>query len=212
MRIKWIEIAVVFVAMIALGGATAAAQTTDIAGSFYATLNGGTQTGNGTVQTSPTSEGGLMEIRHIQKNPLIGYELSYSFNTATQTYALVPGCTAFQCNNPPVNGTETVKGTANQVGLAWVPTFKFGNLRPFGVAGLGFYIDTPSTDIGYLNTVVRPMYIVGGGVDWGLLPHAGLRLQYREELFKAPNLDDRYNTTGEFTYSSMPMVGFYFTL
>jgi len=200
MRIKWIEIAVVLVAMIALGGVTAAAQT-DIAGSFYETLNGGSKTGNGTVQTSPNSQGGLMELRHIQKNPLIGYELSYSFNLATQTYANVPNCsptTYFQCNNP--------------VGISWVPTFKVGNLRPFGVAGVGFYIDTPSIDIGYLNTTVRPMYIFGGGLDWGLLPRGGLRLQYREEMFKDPNLDDRYNTTGEFNYSSMPMVGFYFTL
>ena len=211
MRIKWIEIAVVLVAMIALGGVTAAAQT-DIAGSFYATLNGGAKTGNGTVQTSPNSEGGLMELRHIQKNPLIGYELSYSYNLANQTYAVQPGCTEFQCYNPPVQGTETVKGNANQVGISWVPTMKIGNLRPFGVAGLGFYINTPSTDIGYLNTAVRPMYILGGGLDWGLMPHAGLRLQYREEMFKNPNLDDRYNTTGLFTYASMPMVGFYFTL
>jgi Outer membrane protein beta-barrel domain len=207
MRIKWIEIAVVFVAMIALGGATAVAQT-DVAGSFYDMLNGGTKTGNGTVQTSPSGMGGIMELRHIQKNPLIGYELSYSYNLANQTYAPETGNCGYQCSNQ----AETVKGNANQVGIEWVPSMKIGNLRPFGVAGMGFYINTPSVDIGYLNTVVRPMYIYGAGLDWGLLPHAGLRLQYRGEMFKAPNLDDRYNTTGVFTHASLPMIGFYFTL
>ncbi|MGH9606011.1 MAG: outer membrane beta-barrel protein [Terracidiphilus sp.] len=204
---KWIEIAVVFIAMIALGTMTASAQFS-IAGSFYESLNGGTKTGNGTVQTSPSSPGGLMEMRYIQKNPLIGYELSYSYNLANQTYAPQTGNCGYQCGN----AAETVKGNTNQVGLAWVPSLKMGNLRPFGVAGLGFYINTPSIDIGYLNTTVRPTYIFGGGADWGILPHAGIRLQYREEMFKAPNLDDRYNTTGVFTYASMPMVGFYFTL
>lgn len=207
MRMKWIEIAAVLFGVFVLGGAVANAQFT-VAGSFYDSFNGGTKTGNGTVQTSPSALGGMMELRNTQKNPLIGYELSYSFNPANQTYAPQAGNCGYQCGNAP----ETVDGSANQVGLAWVPSMKVGNLRPFGVAGVGFYINTPKVNIGYLNTTVRPMWIYGIGVDWGLLPHAGLRLQYRGETFKAPNLDDRYNTTGVFTNASMPMVGFYFTL
>ncbi|MGH9600400.1 MAG: outer membrane beta-barrel protein [Terracidiphilus sp.] len=207
MQRKWIEFAVLLIAIFALGGIAAGAQT-DVAGSFYATLNGGTKTGNGTVQTSPNSEGGLMEIRHIQKNPLIGYELFYSYNLANQTYAPETGNCGYQCGNSP----ETVKGNTNQTGLAWVPTMKVGNLRPFAVAGFGFYINTPSKDIGYLNTAIRPMWVYGAGVDWGFLPRAGLRLQYRGEMYKDPNLDDRFNTTGAFIHASMPLVGFYFTL
>ena len=207
MRMKWIGIAVVFVAIFALSATTAGAQAS-IAGSFYESLNGGTKTGNGTVQTSPNSPGGIMEIRYILKNPLIGAEISYSYNKANQTYAPQAGNCGYQCGN----AAETVDGSASQVGISWVPSMKIGNLRPFGVAGLGFNINSPKVNIGYLNTSLRPLYIFGGGLDWGILPHAGLRVQYREELFKAPNLDDRYNTTGVFTYSSLPMVGFYFTL
>ncbi|HUA99610.1 MAG TPA: outer membrane beta-barrel protein [Terracidiphilus sp.] len=207
MRTKRIEITVVLMAATVLGCSIARAQT-DIAGSFYEMLNGGTKTGNGTVQSSPNSQGGMMELRHIQKNPLIGYELTYGFNEANQTYAPETGNCGFQCGNAP----ETVKGNASQVGIDWVPTFKAGKLQAFGVAGLGFYINTPSVDIGYLNTTVRPMWVYGAGIDWGLTRRAGIRLQYRGEMFKDPNLDDRYNTTGQFVHASLPMVGFYFTL
>ena len=207
---KWIEIAVVSIVMMALGGMTASAQFT-VAGSFYESFNGGTKTGNGTVQTSPNSAGGMMELRNIQKNPLIGYELSYSYNPANQTYATQP---APNCGYECYLGTtpETVKAYADQAGISWVPSMKVGNLRPFGVAGVGAFVDTNSVSLGNLGTVVRPMWIYGAGVDWGFLKKGGLRLQYRGELYKDPNLDHRYTTTGAFVDAAMPMVGFYFTL
>jgi len=45
-----------------------------------------------------------------------------------------------------------------------------------------------------------------------LLPHIGLRLQFRGNLYKAPDLTTLYGSTGAFTRTSEPMVGVYFRL
>ena len=66
-----------------LSGTLAHAQF-DVAGSFYQTFNTST-TGQGTVQKPSNSPGGLLEMRYIDK-PLLGFELSYSFNPADESF------------------------------------------------------------------------------------------------------------------------------
>jgi len=58
----------------------------------------------------------------------------------------------------------------------------------------------------------KPMFVYGTGLDWGLLPHLGLRLQYRGNLYKAPDLTTVYTSTGAFTHTAEPMLGVYFRL
>jgi len=205
MAAKWLRIAVVLIGTVTLGGAAAGAQT-DVGASFYGTFTGSTQ-GDGTAQKPSNSAGGMLEIRHIS-NPFLGYEVTYSFNPANQSYAPVAGSCGFLCSNQP----ETLTAKANQVAIDWIGSMKRGNLRPFVVGGLGFFITVPSLALGNINTVVRPMYVYGGGFDWGMLPHIGLRIQYRGDVYKAPNLDSNYAATGAFTQTAEPMAGIYFRL
>lgn len=58
----------------------------------------------------------------------------------------------------------------------------------------------------------KPVFVYGVGLDWGLLPHLGLRLQYRGNLYKAPDLTTVYTSTGAFTHTAEPMIGVYFRL
>ncbi len=186
-------------------GASAGHAQTDGAASVYRTFNTST-TGNGTHQTPSNSMGGMLELRHIQ-SPFIGYEVTYSYNPNNQTYAPVIGSCGYFCST----GTLAQKAYQNEVGLDWVVSMKTANFRPFAVGGLGFMITVPST-YGYaLNTIVRPTYIYGGGVDWGS-PRLGLRIQYRGNLYKAPNVSGAYQTTGVFTQTGEPMIGVYFHL
>ena len=76
-----------------LGAAAAGAQVreavgavtkTDVAVSLYGAFSG-TTNGNGTTQSPSNAAGGLIEVRHIV-NPIIGFEGTYSFNRANQTY------------------------------------------------------------------------------------------------------------------------------
>ncbi len=94
---------------------------TDVAASFYGAFTGTTE-GNGTIQSPSNSAGGFLELRHIS-NPLIGYELNYSFNRANQSYNLT-----------------SVKATANEVGANWVVSVPVLMFRPFVVAGGGLHL------------------------------------------------------------------------
>ena len=179
---------------------------TDLGVSVYRTFTASTM-GNTTQQTPSNGNGAMVEFRHIE-SPLVGYEVSYGFNQADQTYAPNPGACGFDCNNPKV----TRPADASQVGLDWIASMNRGHVSPFAVGGLGFFIVAPTQNLPPLNTVVRIMYTFGGGVDVGLLPHAGLRLQYRDNLYKAPDVDIDYGATDKFTQTGDAEVGVYFRL
>src|ERR1700689_2792882 len=72
-----------FAGLIAMFGAVAQAQTS-IALGLYGAFNGAT-TGSGTNESPANQAGGLFEFRQI-KNPLVGYEATYSYNRADQGY------------------------------------------------------------------------------------------------------------------------------
>jgi opacity protein-like surface antigen len=219
------QFAVFVIAMAALCGATAGAQTaapqtttaqapaarsdmaeTDLGLSFYRTFTASTS-GN-TVTQKPSNGGGAMvEFRHIQ-SPFIGYEITYGFNRANQTLGPTPGACGFNCSLPTVTRTTD----ASMVGLDWIASMKRGAISPFAVGGLGFFIAAPTQNLPPLNTVVRIMYTYGGGLDVGVLPHAGLRLQYRGNVYKAPDVDVDYGATDKFTQTGAAEVGVYFHL
>ncbi len=182
----------------------AARAQTDVALSAYRAFNTST-TGNGTVQVPTDSIGGMFELRHIT-SPIIGYELTYAFNPDNQSLSPEVGACTYECGNPP----EKITTRAHEVALDWVVSKKFGSLRPFAVGGLGFFIAVPSGDLYDLNTIVRPAFVIGGGVDWDFAARFGLRFQYRDNLYKTPNITGIYYTTGVYTQTAEPMGGAFF--
>jgi opacity protein-like surface antigen len=228
-----------FVAIAALAVAlfTLPAQAqTDVAGSVYGAFSGSTN-GNGTIQSPSNQAGGLIELRHIA-NPILGFEATYSFNRANQAYATG----AVVCPVNPVSGcatsTEPVSANAHEITGDWVPSVHIANLRPFAVLGVGVLLDVPTsgqatvttvtngcpecaiptqattitTSISPTQTSTKGVYVYGAGLDWGLLPHIGLRLQYRGNLYSAPNVSKYFSSTNTFTHSAEPMIGVYFKL
>jgi hypothetical protein len=195
---------------ILLSGAMAQAQT-DVALSGYGTFTSST-TGNGTHQTPTNSEGGLFEWRHIV-NPLVGYEFELSFNPANQSY-INPSATPPTCYPTGTTGSTCqplkVSGAATQFGGVWVVSKKFGNVRPFALGGAGFIVTVPGSSPYSANSVMRPDFIYGGGVDWSFTPHFGLRLQVRGNMSKAPNLSDIFNATTKYTQVYEPMGGVFY--
>jgi hypothetical protein len=208
----WMQGAFVVVVAAALCGATAQAQT-DVALSGYRTITS-SSSGSGTKQTPTDSEGGLIEWRHIQ-NPLVGYEFEVSFNPANESY-IAPSATPPSCfptgptGTPPNCQPLKVSGKATQFGVNWVLSKKIGNVRPFALGGIGLMVTVPGSSPYSVNTVVRPDFIYGGGVDWTFLPHFGLRLQVRGNMTKAPNLSDLFNSTTKYTQIYEPMAGVFY--
>ena len=208
MRTNWIRTAPFLIGLALWAAAPAIAQT-DLALNFYGTFNG-TSNGNGTMQSPSNSAGGLVELRHIA-NPLIGYEATYAYNRSNQVYS----STSFACPvdavppcNPPT--PVAVPANAHEITADWIVSVHVANLRPFGLVGAGVLLNVPAGSPSNTSTSTKPVYVYGAGLDWGVLPHLGLRFQYRGNLYQAPNLTKLYTSTNAFTHTAEPMIGAYF--
>jgi len=227
MGLKWKPAVLTAIAIAAVSGAAGHAQTGadsqaqpnstrrapanvsdsqfDIGVSVYGTMND-SSTGNGTQQDTTNSAGGMLEGRYIHSS-LVGFEMTYGFNPANQTISPASNCsTYYTCNYAKT--PLTVR--ASEVAMDWVFSKKFGDIRPFAVAGLGFFITSPGRSTYEVNTVVRGTYIAGGGVDVGVTQHLGVRAQVRDNIYKAPNLSAFYPATGVYTHTLEPAVGVFY--
>ena len=213
MESRWMLSVLLLVgAGLACASSKAALAQTDVAGSLYGAFNG-TTNGNGTVESPSNSAGALLEVRHIS-NPLVGYEGTYSYNRANQVYSTSPiFCPA---PGPCPTTFATVSANAHELAADWVASVKVSSLKPFALAGGGILFDVPagtpggtSVNLG-TSTSTKPVFVYGAGLDWGLLPHLGLRFQFRGNLYKAPNLTKLFTSTGAFTHTSEPMIGAFF--
>lgn len=195
--------------LIACTSSAAHAQT-DLALSVYGSFPGATN-GNGVAESPSNAAGGIVELRHI-RNPIIGYEATYSWNRANQSYSsasdVCPVATP-QCN--PSQSTS-VSANAHEITGDWVASLKVAQFRPFALAGVGVLLNQPSGDQANTTSDTKGVFVYGAGLDWGLLPHLGVRLQYRGNLYKAPDLTSLYTSTNAFTHTSQPMIGVYFRL
>lgn len=174
----------------------------DIGVSGYEALNSAT-TANGVTQTPSNSPGGMVEFRRIQ-SPLVGYELTYGYNPADEVIGST-GC-GQSC---PIPAQHLTSG-ASLVGLDWILSKKFGNLRPFFAGGLGFFIDEPGRSTYGINDTVRIAWLYGGGVDFAISRHLGVRAQYRALTYHVPNLSMFFPAQGIYTTTSEPMGGVFY--
>jgi opacity protein-like surface antigen len=197
---------------------------TDLAISGYGAFNQST-TGKTTIQ-KPFDQGGfLIEARHIS-NPIVGYEVTYAFNRANQAYATNSAgqaCPAFGCSS---TSSASVQANAHEVTADWVASLKILNFRPFALAGGGVVVTSPqgasltqvtcnvltslcssTTGSTPTQTQAKAMFVYGAGLDWTVVPHLGLRFQYRGRVYKAPDLVNAFSSTDKFTRTSEPVLG-----
>jgi hypothetical protein len=202
--------ALIFIGLVGLGSIAAFAQAeaaraisrTDIGVSLYGAFSGAT-TGNNVQQSPSNSAGGMIEVRHIV-NPIFGYEGTYSFNRGNQTYTSCPSLFNPLCEKIPV------LANAHEVSGDWVASLKVSNLRPFALAGVGFLFDVPASGQTGSTISSKPLFVYGAGLDWGILPHLGIRGQFRGNVYRAPDLTTAIGSTGAFMHTSEPMIGAYF--
>jgi hypothetical protein len=220
-----------------LGTATTNAQT-DVAASLYGAFTGttsGSTSANGAAQSPSNAAGGMLEVRHIV-HPWMGFEGTYSLNRANQSYS---SSTLAVCGVCTASTSWTaVSNNAHEVSGDWVASLKIMNFRPFALAGGGILFNQPADGQATTTTLVtgcgggnpsctvgqvtssttgttsatKPVFVYGAGLDWGLLPHIGLRFQFRGNLYQAPNLTKLYTSTSAFTRTAEPMIGVYFRL
>ncbi len=219
---------------VALGSASLHAQT-DVAANLYATINKSTNGTSsyivpgsysptfGVSQTTRNSVGVMLEVRHFFA-PLIGIEATYSFHPANQKYGFAPTPQKYSGAVSPAS-FASVSARAQQFTVDWIPSMKIGKLRPFGVAGVGALWVSPSSSQVPVSNIFTPgntssstssVYVYGAGLDIATLPHLGLRLQYRGDIYKAPDLlvttTQVDGNTNSWTHTAEPMIGVYFRL
>lgn len=215
MHKKWAQAAILALSSMALGSVTAGAQAvpdtglsrTDVSLSLYGAFSG-TTTGDGVMQSPSNAAGGILEVRHIE-NPLIGFEGTYSFNRANQKYSPTEVTCGLLCG--PIT-PATVSADAHELTGDYLASLKIANLRPFALAGAGLLFNEPSSGQTDTTSSTKPVFVYGAGLDWGLLPHIGVRLQYRGNLNKTPDLTKLYGSSGVFTHTAEPMIGVYLRL
>jgi len=201
---------------------------TSVALGVYGAFNG-TTSGDGTEQSPANQAGGLFEFRQI-KNPLVGYEATYSYNRGDQSFSnslSSPPCPTSGCSV----STAAIANNAHEVTGDWIVSLHGANLRPFALAGGGLLLNVPSggtvttttcstttslcsqvTTAAATRTSTEGIFSYGAGLDWELLPHLGLRFQYRGNLYKAPVIANAFSSTNAFTHNAEPVIGIYFRL
>ena len=187
--------------MFAWMGLSGARAQTDIAASIYGAFNGKV-TGDGVVQSPSNAPGVLVELRHIS-NPLLGLELTYSFNRSDQTYNQGAVCQALNCPT----GATFVPSNAHEVTADYLISFKVLNLRPFVLAGGGLLFNQPTNPDSTTQNSTQGVIVYGAGLDFTVLPHIGVRGQYRGNVYKAPQLVKAFSSTNAFATTSEPMLG-----
>jgi opacity protein-like surface antigen len=186
----------------AFGAASVHAQT-DVALSLYGAFSGTTRNGSDT-QSPSNSAGGMIELRHIS-NPLVGYDVTYSYNRANQSYFNPLPCS----EGNTACSWQAISANAHELTADWVASVHLANLRPFALAGVGLLLNEPAGSQSGTTSSTKPVFVYGAGLDWGLLPHIGLRFQYRGNLYKAPDLTTVFKSTNAFTQTAEPMIGAY---
>ncbi len=218
-----IVLAVLFLAFPVCAFASQTDAAVSIYGAFSGTTTSGAQSTN--AQTPANAAGGMIELRHLV-HPWLGYEATYSFNRANQNYTnqLFLPCPTGSGNCPDILGSS-ISANAHEITGDWVFSLKLLNLHPFAVVGAGVLIDVPTggnyavyypssssllSSSPATSTAVKPVFVYGAGFDWGLLPHLGLRFQYRGNVSRAAALTSVVQSTNAFMNTSEPMIGAYF--
>lgn len=223
-----------FLALLLCFGSHSIWAQTDVAASVYGVFSpsvSSSPTSADMTAISPSNAAGfLFELRHI-KNPIFGYEATYSFNRANQSYShtFYPPCPALQGSCGPTRLLAAIPANAHEVTADWLVSLKLASFRPFALAGGGLLLTVPrsgsvpatslcgtalsgcsgSTTLSTTRHTTG-VFVYGLGVDWALLPHIGLRFQYRGNVYKAPNLVKSFSSLDRFTHNAEPMAGVFF--
>ena len=173
-------------------------------------------TGSGTPTSGPVNQtvtlrtsntvGVLLNLRYI-KSPWLGFEGNYTYARYTENFnplgAPPPGA-------PSAGGGIQTNASEYTLGYVAHPPL-VPVIHPFVSAGLGTIAFRPTPYGGQqLNTQARMAYYYSIGAEKSVLsPHFGIRAQFRQVFFLAPDFGQNYLTIKHHTSTFEPGIGFY---
>lgn len=167
-------------------------------GSFTKDVSGTNELGVALTQQTSHTVGALVQIRYT-KSPWIGGEFNYGYARYTQNFSSYI--------------TTGVQANANEYSLGYVahPAHLILGMQPFFGGGVGATAFRPTPNGGEgLPEKARMTYYYDAGLEKVVLgDHFGLRAQFRQTFFKAPDFGQNYLTIQKQTYTIEPAAGFF---
>lgn len=145
--------------------------------------------------------GPLITIRYI-KSPLLGVEFNYGYARYTDTFT--------PYGAQPTVGVQQNAAEYTLGYVAHLPRPVFG-VSPFVAVGAGTTDFRPTSGGGnQLLPQARATYYYSIGAEANVLsPHFGLRAQFRQAFFKAPDFETNFLTIQQHTSTLEPGFGFF---
>jgi len=157
---------------------------------------------NGTLEHSTDTGGFLLNYRfHI--NGWLAAEASYGYDRNTQESFSSAGNPAIQANVHQATGA-----------LVLDLPISVHRMRPYVLAGAGALVFDPTGNAGGFvsgaQRQARPAFVYGGGVDYRLVRHVALRLEYRGFVYDRPDFGIATLSSNITTHTAEPSAGLVF--
>jgi opacity protein-like surface antigen len=157
--------------------------------------------GNG-ITDHATRSGGLLAGYAFNLNRWAAVEGDYGYSRNTQTYSGLFGTSAIQA------GVHELMG----VFLLRIPA-GVSRVRPYALAGTGALRFNPTSNLGNTPGALvqsKGVFVYGGGVNFDVARHMGVRAEYRGLLAKVPDFKLTGLTLGTMNHIAQPSVGIFF--
>ena len=157
---------------------------------------------NGTQEHSSNTGGFLVNYRfHI--NGWLAAEASYGYDRNTQQDFTPGGNFGIQANVHQATGALVVN----------LPV-SVHRMRPYVLAGAGALVFDPTGNAGGFvsgaERQARPAFVYGGGVDYRLVRHVALRVEYRGFVYDRPDFGIAVLSSNITTHTAEPSAGLVF--
>ena len=154
---------------------------------------------NGTFQHS-TDTGGVLVNYRFHFNSWLAAEASYGYQRNTQQNFTPGGEFGIQTNVHQATGALVVN----------LP-FSVARMKPYVLAGAGALVFDPTGNQGGfvpgVQEQARPAFVYGGGVDYRLVRHVALRLEYRGFVYNRPDFGLAALSSNVTTHTAQPSAG-----
>jgi hypothetical protein len=152
-----------------------------------------------------TTLGALVQVRYT-KSPLLGAEFNYSYARFTENFSGSPFGSAASTSTPFGVQTNASEYTVGYV--AHLPSLL--GFQPFagGGGGATAFKPTPMGGQG-LPERARASYYYDVGVEDQFTRFFGVRAQFRQVFYKAPDFGQNYLTINQQTVTTEPTIGVY---
>lgn len=198
------KVVMMFASVALFLGATAVAQESrseiSVQGTGFFTKD---TSGQGTTQRT-TNTGGFLVGYRYNLTPWLAAEAVYGYDRNSQHYFGSSGFSRVQANIHQATGGFVVR----------IPTYHRLRLSPYVLAeGGALVFDPTGNTFGTVPGAQRQttgVFAYGGGADFPLIKHVGLRAEYRGLVYSAPDFGLAALNTNTVTHTAQPSAGLVF--